>query len=139
MKLHVCGVRLEMARVKRILIAGPYRSGTNGDPEKIAANLRYLESFALQVYEAGHLPFIGEWLALPIIEAAARAQNVAGGDMETLHEEYLYPVAHRLIRSCDAVLRVPGASRGADQDVQVALENGLEVFYDLDEIGVNRY
>jgi len=59
--------------------------------------------------------------------------------METLHEEYLYPVAHRLIRSCDAVLRVPGASRGADQDVQVALENGLEVFYDLDEIGVNRY
>jgi len=36
-------------------------------------------------------------------------------------------------------LRVPGAIRGADQDVQVALENGLEVFYDLDEIGVNRY
>jgi hypothetical protein len=30
-----------------ILIAGPYRSGTGDDPERMAANLRSLESVAL--------------------------------------------------------------------------------------------
>jgi hypothetical protein len=53
-----------------ILIAGPYLSGTDGDPAKIAANRARLESFALPIYEQGHLPVVGEWMALPIIQAA---------------------------------------------------------------------
>ncbi|SQI39280.1 Uncharacterised protein [Serratia plymuthica] len=47
-----------------ILIAGPYRSGTDGDPQRIAANLHHLEQAALEVYQRGHVPVIGEWLAL---------------------------------------------------------------------------
>jgi hypothetical protein len=39
-----------------ILIAGPYRSGTNDDPQLIAKNLERLESFALPIYRAGHIP-----------------------------------------------------------------------------------
>ena len=53
-----------------ILICGPYTSGTGGDAAKIAANRKRLESYALPIYERGHLPMIGEWLALPIIHAA---------------------------------------------------------------------
>ena len=53
-----------------ILIAGPYRSGTNDDPVKMSANLRRLESFALPIYRAGHIPMIGEWVALPILRSA---------------------------------------------------------------------
>jgi len=49
-----------------ILIAGPYMSGTGGDPAKIAANRARLESFALPIYERGHLPMIGEWLAFQL-------------------------------------------------------------------------
>jgi hypothetical protein len=37
-----------------ILIAGPYRSGTGDDPERMADNLRRLESVALPLYRAGH-------------------------------------------------------------------------------------
>src|SRR5215831_16237873 len=48
-----------------ILICGPYTSGTGGDPAKIARNRDRLESYALPIYERGHLPMIGEWLALP--------------------------------------------------------------------------
>ncbi len=41
-----------------ILIAGPYRSGTNGDPVKMTSNLHALEEHALAVYRLGHLPLI---------------------------------------------------------------------------------
>jgi hypothetical protein len=47
-----------------ILIAGPYRSGTGDDPQRMAENLRRLESVALPLYRAGHIPLIGEWIAL---------------------------------------------------------------------------
>ena len=47
-----------------VLIAGPYLSGTDGDPTKIAANRARLEAAALPIYERGHLPLLGEWLAL---------------------------------------------------------------------------
>lgn len=60
-----------------ILIAGPYRSGTNGDPAAMAANLARLE---------------------------------------------------------DAVLRPPGVSAGADQDVAIAESRGLPVYYGIADI-----
>jgi hypothetical protein len=64
-----------------VLIAGPYLSGTDGDPDKVARNRERLESFALPIYERGHLPMIGEWIALPIIHAAggtARTMRSSG-------------------------------------------------------------
>ena len=103
-----------------ILIAGPYRSGTGDDPERMADNLRRLESVALPLYRAGHIPLIGEWIALPLLREAG---SVRPGD--AVYEEILYPIAHRLLSRCDAVLRLPGASKGADEDVKVARERAL--------------
>jgi len=40
----------------------------------------------------------------------------------------------RLLEHCDAVLRVGGASQGADMMVSVARERGLAVYHDLDEV-----
>ena len=114
-----------------ILIAGPYMSGTDGNPAKIAANRATLESYALPIYERGHLPLIGEWLALPIIHSAG---GLVPGD--ATFSRYQYPVAQRLLGRCDAVLRIPGASTGADMDVARALELGLDVFRSLDEVPV---
>lgn len=42
-----------------ILIAGPYASGTDGDPDRMAANLRRLEETAWPIFRAGHVPMIG--------------------------------------------------------------------------------
>ena len=112
-----------------ILIAGPYRSGTNDDPTRLAANLRALEAHALPLWHAGHLPLIGEWVALPIIHAAG-GEHIA----DAAHQEFLYPVARRLLARCDAVLRVPGASRGADEDVRLARARGLPVYHHVDEV-----
>ena len=112
-----------------VLIAGPYRSGTDDDPARLAANLRALEAAALPLWRAGHLPMIGEWVALPIIAQAGGA-HVA----DAVHQEFLYPVARRLLARCDAVLRLPGASKGADEDVRLARERGLPVYYHVGEV-----
>jgi hypothetical protein len=112
-----------------VLIAGPYMSGTNNEPDRIAANRARLESFALPIYERGHLPMVGEWMALPIIHSAG---GKAHGD--EVFNAYQYPVAHRLIERCDAILRIPGDSRGADMDVARARELGLAVYFSVDEI-----
>jgi hypothetical protein len=112
-----------------VLICGPYLSGTGGDPARIAANRARLESYALPIYQRGHLPMVGEWLALPIIEAAG---GRAPGD--AVFSAYQYPVAHRLLARCDALLRIPGESRGADLDVARAKELGLPVYTDPGEL-----
>ena len=51
-----------------VLVAGPYRSGTNGEPAKMAANVDAMNRAALDVFRAGHLPVTGEALALPLID-----------------------------------------------------------------------
>ena len=112
-----------------ILIAGPYRSGTGDDPRKLDNNLRFLESYAWPIYLAGHLPMIGEWIALPVMQGAG-SQRVG----DAISEQILYPVAERLLQHCDAVLRVPGESKGAEQDVRIARERGLPVYFDVAEI-----
>ena len=114
-----------------ILIAGPYRSGTNDDPKLMQQNLNNLESVALLLFRKGHIPLIGEWVALSLIRLAG---SLKPGD--EAWEEIQYPVAHRLLEKCDAVLRVPGASKGADEDVRVARERGLKIYYRLEDIPI---
>ncbi len=112
-----------------ILIAGPYRSGTGDDPQLMEKNLRSLESVALPLYRAGHIPVIGEWIALPLLREAGSKRP---GD--SVYDEILYPIANRLLSRCDAVLRLPGASKGADEDVRLAKERGLPVFQNLADV-----
>jgi hypothetical protein len=139
MKLHdiarsgIVSVEAPMNRPKPlvILIAGPYRSGTNGDSLLIAQNLDRLESFALSIYKAGHIPMIGEWVALPLMNQAG---SLRLGD--EISEQYLYPVASRLLERCDAVLRIEGESKGADEDVRIARERGLQVYWRMEDVPV---
>jgi hypothetical protein len=115
-------------QAKTIPIAGPYRSGTGGDPLRVERNLKALEQAALAVYEKGHFPLIGEWAALPL--AHARGADALG----EVAQEFLYEVAQRMLRQCDAVYRIAGESRGADMDVRTAQELGLTVYHALEEI-----
>jgi len=112
-----------------ILIAGPYRSGTNDDPELIKRNVQEMESFALPIFRAGHIPVLGEWLALPLVELAGSKQI---GD--EAFQEIFHPIAVRLLEKCDAVLRVGGPSAGADEMVRVGRSLGLKIYSSVAEI-----
>ena len=112
-----------------ILIAGPYRSGTNDDPEKIDANIHLMESYALPIFRLGHVPVLGEWFALPLV-ALAGSKKI--GDEP--FNEIFHPIAVRLLEKCDAVLRVGGPSAGADEMVRVGKSLGLKIYSALAEI-----
>lgn len=112
-----------------ILVAGPYRSGTNDDPELIAANVKAMTDTALALYRMGHLPVLGEWIALPLLEAAG--SRTIG---DAVFNEIFHPSAIRLIGHCDAVLRIGGASAGADEMVTTGKARGKIIYHDLESV-----
>jgi len=114
-----------------ILIAGPYRSNTGDDPAKIAANLRLMNDCALDVYRLGHLPVTGESLALPLIERAG-SQRIG----DEIFNNLFHPFAHRLAAKVDGILRVGGASKGADEMMELGRAQGKRLFKQLSEIPV---
>jgi ADP-ribose pyrophosphatase len=112
-----------------ILVAGPYRSGTDDDPVRIARNVEAMEACVMPLYRAGHLPVLGEWLALPTARLAG--SNRAG---DPAFDAIFHPHAQRLLARCDAVLRIGGPSSGADLMVTTAQALGKRVYRALEEI-----
>jgi hypothetical protein len=112
-----------------ILIAGPYRSGTNDDPELMAENVRAMNRVALRLFRAGHIPIVGEWLALPLAETAG-SQKVG----DAAFTEIFHPIAHAIAERCDACLRIGGPSQGADGMVRLAESLGQLVFHDVEDV-----
>jgi hypothetical protein len=112
-----------------ILVAGPYRSNTGDDPEKIANNLHVMNVASLELFRLGHIPVTGEALALPLIAVAGSRQI---GD--EIFNEVFHPIARRLIERVDAVLRIAGPSSGADEMVVLARAAGKLVYAAIDEI-----
>jgi hypothetical protein len=49
-------------------------------------------------------------------------------------DEIFHPIAERLLERCDAVLRVGGASQGADQMVESGRARGLAIFRRLTDV-----
>src|SRR5205809_8145821 len=82
-----------------------------------------MEASAMPLFGAGPVPLVGEWLGLPL---ATLAGSVRIGD--AAFEEVFHPIAERLLERCDALLRVGGASEGADRLVAVARGRGLAVY-----------
>ena len=112
-----------------ILVAGPYRSGTNDDPALIAANVKAMTDMALELYNIGHMPVLGEWFALPLIEAAGSKQTD-----DEIFNKIFHPSSIRLINHCDAVLRIGGPSKGADEMISTGVSKGKMIFMDKSEI-----
>jgi hypothetical protein len=113
-----------------ILVAGPYRSGTGGDPALIEANVQAMTAAALELHRRGHLPVLGEWFALPLIEAAEQA-----GEPDA-YERLFHPVAEEVLARCDGCLRIGGPSEGADRMVRVARDLGKTIYTDVDDVPV---
>ena len=88
-----------------------------------------MEAFALPLFRAGHIPVVGEWLALTLVRLAHSEQV---GD--AAFNEIFHPMAERTLMRCDAVLRMGGASQGADQMVDLARRQGLQVFTRLQDV-----
>ena len=112
-----------------ILVAGPYRSGTDDDPARIAANHAAIRRACLELFRAGHLPVNGEDLALPLAELAG--SRVIG---DAAFDEVFHPMGRRLVARVDGVLRLPGASAGSDEMVELARGRTIPVWTDAADV-----
>jgi len=112
-----------------ILVAGPYRSGTNDNPTLIQTNVDAMTDTALKLFRLGHLPVLGEWFALPLIERAGSRQI---GD--AVFNEIFHPISRMLVMRCDACLRIGCPSTGADEMVRLARSSGKKIFLSIDEV-----
>jgi hypothetical protein len=105
------------------MIAGPSRTHAASEAER-ARNLERLERAALAVFRKGHVPVVGVNAALPLI-------SVAGA---SAYDEIMLPLSLALAERCDAVLRIGGASAGADAEVERVRRRGGRVYASLDEL-----
>ena len=106
-----------------IMVAGPYTSGTS-DPAVRAANLRAMNREAHEVWKRGLVPVIGVNMALPVIEAAGPAE----------FDAIMMPLSRALAERCDAVLRIGGPSKGADEEVELIRSRGGQIFARVEDI-----
>jgi hypothetical protein len=74
-------------------------------------------------------PLIGDCRALPLIEHAG---SVRIGDAP--FNEIFHPISRRLVAKCDAVLRIGGASVGADEMVALGREHGKVIYFSMADI-----
>jgi len=106
-----------------IMIAAPYTSG-GADAALRTARLAEMNQAALAILRLGHVPVSGVNMALPIIAAAEC----------DVCDEVMMPLSLALAERCDAVLRLGGPSKGADQEVARFRQAGKPVYLALKDI-----
>ena len=100
---------LQPVEMRMILIAG--------------ADVATMQQAASRLFQAGHMPVMGEWFSEPLLELPEVERSA-----EAPHD-----LTERLLARCDAVLRVGGPSTGADTVVGLGRSRGLRVFFDLND------
>lgn len=98
-----------------IYVASPYSIGDQ------LANVKTSLLAANALIDMGHVPF------------APLLSHFWNEITPRSYEDWL-KLDFEWIRRCDAVLRIPGESHGADAEVRFAQELGLPVFYGLEAV-----
>lgn len=106
---------------KRIYIAGPISYGD------LAENIRQATGAGLALIRAGFAPLVPHltcYMGGPTPEVLPR---------ETTRQDWLATDLPWVVAS-DALLRLPGFSKGADCEVSCANDHGIPVFFSLDDL-----
>lgn len=99
----------------KVFIAGPY---TLGD---VAMNVRRACSCAEEVRRRGHLPFVPHLFHL--------------WHLLSPHEyEYWTAMDDEWLAACDAIIRLPGKSPGADREIALARMLGIEIVESIETL-----
>jgi hypothetical protein len=113
------------------MVAGPYGL-VSKTPEQRRQNLEAFRSAALAVQAKGHVPVVGLFLALPI--ALDLTTPVWDQEVTTLQLKLVDELSRAAASRCDAVLRLAGESKGADDEVQIIRDHGGLFFHSIAEV-----
>jgi Domain of unknown function (DUF4406) len=105
--------------IARIYVAGPY---TQGD---VAVNVRNAYAAANHLADLGFAPFVPH---------STHFWHI----LFPRPYEFWLELDCQFLPSCEAVLRLPGPSNGADKEVNLARTIGIPVFTDINEL-VNHF
>lgn len=101
--------------MKRIFISGPYSLGD------IAVNVKKSMDVANELINLGYAPFC------PHLTHFLHMNNYQE------YEKWL-AIDIKYLEVCDALLRIPGISKGADLEVQFATRNQIPVFFSINDL-----
>lgn len=101
--------------IARIYVAGPYTSGD------VAVNVRNAYAAANRLADLGFAPFVPH---------ATHFWHM----LFPRPYEFWLELDNQFLPCCAAVLRLPGPSKGADKEVQLALSLGIPAFQDIDKL-----
>lgn len=107
-------------RKKLIYIAGPLTTG--GDE---FMNVRRAIDVAEELWDLGFVSYIPHFSAFWVFALPRAGMHD--------HERWLQ-FDFNIILRCDAVLRIPGDSKGADAEVTFAIENYIPVAFSIEEV-----
>lgn len=102
----------------RVYIAGPYTNGDWGENIKLAIGA------AQDVLESGHCPFLPHTMT---------------GLWSILYWNKWIEFDLKWLEVCDALIRLPGDSPGADTEVKFAEQEGIEVYNSVNEFVEQNY
>ena len=105
-----------------VYVSGKYTADTF---EKIEQNVNKAIDIGIEVIKKGHeviVPHLSHWLDLRAREIGVELgwQDFMNSDVE-------------IVKRCDAILYI-SSSKGADIELNTAIENGLKVFTSVDEL-----
>lgn len=98
----------------RIFVAGPWGDFSDASPEVIERNIQIADSVGKWLVLTGHEAYI------PHTMCRTWSGRFTKQQMKRLDNSFLDQWAQ-------AIVRIPGASTGADEEVQRAISNGLEI------------
>lgn len=108
---------MERPRIRYVYVAGPI---THGD---VLLNLRTGILAGRDLLTKGYAPYVPHFdYSLYML------------DPETANYERLLMWDFDWIRKCDALVRLPGYSNGADREVEFATSIGVPIFYGLEAL-----
>lgn len=101
-----------MTRRTRVYVAGPITSSGN-----LLLNVRNALHVGTRLLKRGYAPYVPHLTCFWEIVA-----------QEDFNYEDWLGLDFNYLSTCDAILRLPGASKGADREVELARERGLRVY-----------
>jgi hypothetical protein len=118
----------------RVYIAGPISKGD------FLHNIQQADKAFFTLLKLGYAPFCPHWSVYAGASGRlgdgigsfvyAKAETLPNG---TTHNDWI-SVDLMWVEVADAVLRLPGYSLGADQEVDLALANDIPVYYSVEEL-----
>ena len=107
----------------KVYVAGPYGKRAGATDVQQQVNMTQAALVGVRLFRRGFNPFIPHLYRMVDIHMPGES-----------HEDQWLEICKEWVKVCDCLYRMPGASYGADQEVELAAAEGLPIFNDIDKM-----